>query len=144
MFWLREKKKKPEPKARSSQKSAALDRPLTPSVLLPGIRMGSLGLFMQCATSTIFSLIMSHLVRHFGSRTVYVSSMVCFTLSALVICLSRSVFLTIVMTSLTGFAYAMLQTLPYTLTCHYHAKKEVSTHFRFSPSNNNQLPVTVA
>uniref|UniRef100_A0A3P8X6C6 Zgc:77158 n=2 Tax=Cynoglossus semilaevis TaxID=244447 RepID=A0A3P8X6C6_CYNSE len=90
-----------------------------------GIRMGSLGLFMQCATSTIFSLIMSHLVRHFGSRTVYVSSMVCFTLSALVICLSRSVFLTIVMTSLTGFAYAMLQTLPYTLTCHYHAKKEV-------------------
>ncbi|KAM4734558.1 LOW QUALITY PROTEIN: solute carrier family 45 member 3-like [Anableps anableps] len=90
-----------------------------------GIRMGSLGLFLQCATSTIFSLGMSRLVRRFGSRRVYLSSMVSFTLSTLVICLSRSVVVVTAMTSLTGFAYATLQTVPYTLTCHYHKEKEV-------------------
>ncbi|XP_026167369.1 solute carrier family 45 member 3 [Mastacembelus armatus] len=90
-----------------------------------GIRMGSLGLFLQCATSTFFSLVMSRLVRRFGSQWVYLSSMVSFTVSALVICLSKSVFLVTVMAALTGYAYATLQTLPYTLTCHYHKEKEV-------------------
>lgn len=95
---------------------------------LTGIRMGSLGLFLQCATSTFFSLVMSRLVRHFGSRWVYLSSMVSFTLSALVICLSKSVVLVTVMAALTGYAYATLQTLPYTLTCHYHKEKEVRSN----------------
>ncbi|XP_051545031.1 solute carrier family 45 member 3-like [Myxocyprinus asiaticus] len=90
-----------------------------------GIRMGSLGLFLQCATSTFFSLVMSRLVHVFGSRMVYLSSMVSFTISALVICLSKSVLLVTAMSALTGFAYATLQTLPYTLTCHYHKEKEV-------------------
>lgn len=90
-----------------------------------GIRMGSLGLFMQCATSTVFSLIMSRLVQRFGSRMVYVSSMVSFTLSAVIISVSKSVVLVTVMAALTGFAYATLQTLPYTLTCHYHKEKEI-------------------
>ncbi|MBN3296057.1 S45A3 protein, partial [Amia calva] len=90
-----------------------------------GIRMGSLGLFLQCATSTFFSLVMSKLVRVFGSRRVYLTSMISFTLSALVICLSKSIVLVTMMSALTGFAYATLQTLPYTLTCHYHKEKEV-------------------
>ncbi|KAL7885446.1 hypothetical protein AOLI_G00057410 [Acnodon oligacanthus] len=90
-----------------------------------GIRMGSLGLFLQCATSTFFSLVMSRLVHVFGSRKVYLSSMVSFTVSALIICLSKSVLLVTAMSALTGFAYATLQTLPYTLTCHYHKEKEV-------------------
>ncbi|XP_071771041.2 solute carrier family 45 member 3 [Centroberyx gerrardi] len=90
-----------------------------------GIRMGSLGLFLQCATSTFFSLVMSRLVRHFGSRRVYLSSMVSFTASALVICMSKSVVLVTLMSALTGYAYATLQTLPYTLTCHYHKEKEI-------------------
>lgn len=90
-----------------------------------GIRMGSLGLFLQCATSTFFSLVMSRLVRHFGSRWVYLSSMASFTVSTMVICLSKSVVLVTVMAALTGYAYATLQTLPYTLTCHYHKEKEV-------------------
>ncbi len=94
-----------------------------------GIRMGSLGLFLQCATSTFFSLVMSRLVCLFGSRTVYLSSMVCFTISALVICLSKSVLLVTAMSALTGFAYATLQTLPYTLTCHYHKEKEVGISY---------------
>ncbi|XP_051976170.1 solute carrier family 45 member 3 isoform X2 [Xyrauchen texanus] len=92
-----------------------------------GIRMGSLGLFLQCATSTFFSLVMSRLVRVFGSRMVYLSSMVSFTISALVICLTKSVLLVTAMSALTGFAYATLQTLPYTLTCHYHKEKETMT-----------------
>ncbi|XP_049580344.1 solute carrier family 45 member 3 [Syngnathus scovelli] len=90
-----------------------------------GIRMGSLGLFLQCATSTFFSMIMSRMVRCFGSRWVYLSSMVSFTVSALVICLSKSVVLVTTMAALTGYAYAALQTLPYTLTCHYHKEKKV-------------------
>ncbi|XP_031730209.1 solute carrier family 45 member 3 [Anarrhichthys ocellatus] len=98
-----------------------------------GIRMGSMGLFLQCATSTFFSLIMSRLVRHFGSRWVYISSMVSFTVSALVICLSKSVVLVTIMASLTGYAYATLQTLPYTLTCMYHKEKEV-----YMPKRNAQ------
>lgn len=89
--------------------------------------MGSLGLFLQCATSTFFSLVMSRLVRHFGSRWVYLSSMASFTVSTSVICLSESVVLITVMAALTGYAYATLQTLPYTLTCHYHKEKEVRT-----------------
>jgi len=88
--------------------------------------MGSLGLFLQCATSTVFSLVMSRLVRRLGSRWVYLSSMVSFTLSAAVICLSNSVALVTLMSALTGYAYAMLQTLPYTLTCRYHREREVS------------------
>lgn len=91
--------------------------------------MGSLGLFLQCATSTFFSLVMSRLVRHFGSRWVYLSSMASFTVSTLVICLSESVVLITIMAALTGYAYATLQTLPYTLTCHYHKEKEVRTGF---------------
>ncbi|CAL8260278.1 unnamed protein product [Merluccius merluccius] len=90
-----------------------------------GIRMGSLGLFLQCATSTCCSLVMSRLVRRLGSRWVYLSSMVSFTLSAAVICLSKSVVLVTLMSALTGYAYATLQTVPYTLTCHYHKEKEV-------------------
>ncbi|XP_077568189.1 solute carrier family 45 member 3 isoform X1 [Stigmatopora nigra] len=90
-----------------------------------GIRMGSLGLFMQCATSTFFSIVMSRMVQCFGSRSVYLSSMVSFTFFALVICLSESVILVTIMAALTGYAYATLQTLPYTLTCHYHKQKKV-------------------
>ncbi|XP_041852737.1 solute carrier family 45 member 3 [Melanotaenia boesemani] len=99
-----------------------------------GIRMGSLGLFLQCATSTFFSLVMSRLVHHFGSRWVYLSSMVSFTASALVICLSKNVALVTAMAALTGYAYATLQTLPYTLTCHYHKEKEVYMPKRLTKS----------
>lgn len=109
-------------------------------LLLPGIRMGSLGLFLQCATSTFFSLIMRRLVCRFGSRRVYVSSMVSFTASTLVICLSKSIVLVTAMAALTGYAYATLQTLPYTLTCHYHKEQEVSSNQApFFKKNNIKL-----
>ncbi|XP_068129238.1 solute carrier family 45 member 3-like [Hyperolius riggenbachi] len=90
-----------------------------------GIRMGSLGLFLQCATATFFSMIINKLAKQFGSRKVYLSSMVTFTTSALVICLSQNIVIVTIMSSLTGFAYATLQTLPYTLICLYHKEKDV-------------------
>ncbi|XP_073423895.1 solute carrier family 45 member 3-like [Dendrobates tinctorius] len=90
-----------------------------------GIRMGSLGLFLQCATSTFFSMIINKLAKQFGSRKVYLSSMITFTSSALIICLSQNILIVTFMSSLTGFAYATLQTLPYTLICLYHKEKEV-------------------
>ncbi|XP_053320852.1 solute carrier family 45 member 3-like [Spea bombifrons] len=90
-----------------------------------GIRMGSLGLFLQCATSTFFSVIMNKLVKFFGSRQIYLASMVTFTSSALVICLSQNIAVVTAMSSLTGFAYATLQTLPYTMICLYHKEKDV-------------------
>ncbi|XP_062402570.1 solute carrier family 45 member 3 [Sardina pilchardus] len=108
-----------------------------------GIRMGSLGLFLQCATSTFFSLLMSRLVCLFGSRMVYLSSMVCFTISALVICLSKNVVLVTTMSALTGFAYATLQTLPYTLTCQYHKDKEVyMPKGKLKTLNKNDVTIT--
>ncbi|KAM5172414.1 solute carrier family 45 member 3-like [Mantella aurantiaca] len=90
-----------------------------------GIRMGSLGLFLQCATATFFSVIINKLAKQFGSRRVYLSSMITFTSSALVICLSQNIVIVTIMSSLTGFAYATLQTLPYTLICLYHKEKDV-------------------
>ncbi|TSS60391.1 Solute carrier family 45 member 3 [Bagarius yarrelli] len=98
-----------------------------------GIRMGSLGLFLQCATSTFFSLVMNRLVCTFGPRKVFLFSMVSFTLSALVICMSKSVLLVTGVSALTGFAFATLQTLPYTLTCRYHQEKEV-----YMPTNKTK------
>ncbi|XP_053574718.1 solute carrier family 45 member 3-like [Bombina bombina] len=90
-----------------------------------GIRMGSLGLFLQGATSTFFSVIMNKLTKHFGSRNIYIASMVTFTSSAFVICLSQNIVIVTIMSSLTGFAYATLQTLPYTLICMYHTEKDI-------------------
>ncbi|KAG8438850.1 hypothetical protein GDO86_005149 [Hymenochirus boettgeri] len=101
-----------------------------------GIRMGSLGLFLQCATSTFFSVFMNQLTKHFGSKRIYLASMITFTLSALVICLSQNIVLVTIMSSLTGFAYATLQTVPYTLICLYHKEKDVFMPKKLSCPNN--------
>lgn len=93
--------------------------------------MGSLGLFLQCATATFFSAIINKLAKRFGSRRVYLSSMITFTSSALVICLSQNIVIVTIMSSLTGFAYATLETLPYTLICLYHKEKDVSSNRDF-------------
>ncbi|KAM3924410.1 solute carrier family 45 member 3-like [Leptodactylus fuscus] len=107
-----------------------------------GIRMGSLGLFLQCATSTFFSMIINKLAKQFGTRKVYLSSMVTFTSSALVICLSQNIVIVTIMSSLTGFAYATLQTLPYTLICLYHKEKEVFMPRPALPNVRNEKILT--
>lgn len=90
-----------------------------------GVRMGSLGLFLQCITSIFFSTIMDRLVKHFGTRAVYLASVVFFPAAAFVMCLSRSVTVVTISAALTGFTFSALQILPYTLASLYHHDKQV-------------------
>lgn len=89
--------------------------------------MGSLGLFLQCATSLLFSLVMDRLVQRFGTRAVYLASVVAFPVAAGATCLSRSVAVVTVSAALTGFTFSTLQILPYTLASLYHRERQVLT-----------------
>ncbi|XP_004641184.1 solute carrier family 45 member 3 [Octodon degus] len=90
-----------------------------------GVRMGSLGLFLQCAISLLFSLIMDRLVQRFGTRAVYLASVVAFPVAAGATCVSRSVAVVTASAALTGFTFSALQILPYTLASLYHREKQV-------------------
>ncbi|KAM9613411.1 solute carrier family 45 member 3 isoform 1-T2 [Trichechus inunguis] len=90
-----------------------------------GVRVGSLGLFLQCAISLVFSLVMDRLVRRFGTRTVYLASVAAFPVAAAATCLSHSVAVVIASAALTGFTSSALQILPYTLASLYHLDKQV-------------------
>lgn len=87
--------------------------------------MGSLGLFLQCATSLLFSLVMDRLVQRFGTRAVYLASVVAFPVAAGATCVSRSVAVVTTSAALTGFTFSALQILPYTLASLYHREKQV-------------------
>lgn len=89
--------------------------------------MGSLGLFLQCVTSIFFSTIMDRMVKRFGTRAVYLASVVFFPAAAFVMCLSRSIIVVTVSAALTGFTFSALQILPYTLASLYHHEKQVGT-----------------
>ncbi|XP_023797742.1 solute carrier family 45 member 3 [Cyanistes caeruleus] len=93
-----------------------------------GVRMGSLGLFLQCITSIFFSTIMDRLVKRFGTRAVYLASVVFFPGAASVMCLSHSVTVVTISAALTGFTFSALQILPYTLASLYHHDKQVFLH----------------
>ncbi|XP_030417441.1 solute carrier family 45 member 3 [Gopherus evgoodei] len=90
-----------------------------------GVRMGSLGLFLQCVISIFFSTIMDRLVKQFGTRAVYLASVAFFPLAPFVICFSQSVLIVTVSAALTGFTFSALQILPYTLASLYHHDKQV-------------------
>ncbi|XP_005375421.1 PREDICTED: solute carrier family 45 member 3 [Chinchilla lanigera] len=90
-----------------------------------GVRMGSLGLFLQCAISLLFSLVMDRLVQRFGTRAVYLASVVAFPVAAGATCLSHSVAVVTASAALTGFTFSALQILPYTLASLYHREKQV-------------------
>lgn len=93
-----------------------------------GVRMGSLGLFLQCVTSIFFSTIMDRMVKQFGTRAVYLASVVFFPAAAFVMCLSHSVIVVTISAALTGFTFSALQILPYTLASLYHHEKQVFLH----------------
>ena len=95
-----------------------------------GVRMGSLGLFLQCITSIFFSTIMDRMVKQFGTRAVYLASVVFFPMAAFVMCLSHSVIVVTVSAALTGFTFSALQILPYTLASLYHHEKQVGIYSR--------------
>ncbi|XP_069489257.1 solute carrier family 45 member 3 [Ambystoma mexicanum] len=90
-----------------------------------GVRMGSVGLFLQSAVAIFFSTIMDRLVKRLGTREVYLSSMAVFSLAALVMCFSNSIAVVTVAAALTGFTFAALQIVPYTLASLYHHEKQV-------------------
>lgn len=87
--------------------------------------MGSLGLFLQCAISLFFSLVMDRLVQKFGTRSVYLASVMTFPVAAAATCLSHSVAVVTASAALTGFTFSALQILPYTLASLYHREKQV-------------------
>ncbi|XP_043932761.1 solute carrier family 45 member 3 [Protopterus annectens] len=106
-----------------------------------GIRMGSLGLFLQSATSIFFSTVMDHMVKLFGSRAVYIGSITLFTLAALIMCISHSVIVVTIAVALTGFTFANLQILPYTLASLYHKEKQVF-FCKFKGAANEEIAQT--
>lgn len=93
--------------------------------------MGSLGLFLQCAISLFFSLVMDRLVQKFGTRSVYLASVMTFPVAAAATCLSHSVVVVTASAALTGFTFSALQILPYTLASLYHREKQVLPLARF-------------
>ncbi|KAJ8258717.1 hypothetical protein COCON_G00177290 [Conger conger] len=99
-----------------------------------GIRMGSLGLFLQCSTSVVFSLLMDRLVQSLGMKTVYLSSIAVLALATLVMSVSRCLPLVTLMAAATGYTFSTLQILPYTLICLYHADMPV-----FFGNSNSQI-----
>uniref|UniRef100_A0A8C5LSZ6 Solute carrier family 45 member 3 n=1 Tax=Leptobrachium leishanense TaxID=445787 RepID=A0A8C5LSZ6_9ANUR len=90
-----------------------------------GVRMGSLGLFLQSVLSMIFSSSMDYLVKTFGTRCVYLTAISCLPLAAMIMCFSQSVILVTASAAMTGFPFSVLQILPYTLTSLYHHNQQV-------------------
>ncbi|XP_053313682.1 solute carrier family 45 member 3 [Spea bombifrons] len=90
-----------------------------------GVRMGSLGLFLQSVTSVIFSSSMDHLVKTFGTRYVYITAVACLPLATIIMCFSHSVIVVTASAAITGFLFSVLQILPYTLISLYHHNRQV-------------------
>lgn len=99
-----------------------------------GVRMASLGLFLQCVTSVMFSLVMERMMLCIGPRKLYLSSVVLLAVSTAVMTVSHSVVLVTIMVAATGFTFCTLQILPYTLTCLYHSNAQV-----FFPTERHKL-----
>ncbi|CAM4731564.1 hypothetical protein PO909_020194 [Leuciscus waleckii] len=90
-----------------------------------GVRMASLGLFLQCVTSVIFSLAMERMVLCIGIRKLYLSSVVLLAVSTAIMTVSHNITLVTIMAAATGYTFCILQILPYTLICLYHSNAQV-------------------
>ncbi|KAI1890671.1 hypothetical protein AGOR_G00156050 [Albula goreensis] len=99
-----------------------------------GVRMGSLGLFLQCSTSVVFSLLMDRLVKWWGMRVVYLTSIAVLALATMVMSVSRYLPLVTLMAAATGYTFSTLQVLPYALICLYHSDQKV-----FFPCSNPRM-----
>lgn len=98
--------------------------------------MASLGLFLQCVTSVIFSLLMERMVMCVGVRKLYLSSVVVLAVSTAIMTVSNNITLVTIMAAATGYTFCTLQILPYTLTCLYHSNSQV-----FFSNDRRQLPL---
>ncbi|XP_062317933.1 solute carrier family 45 member 3 isoform X2 [Osmerus eperlanus] len=90
-----------------------------------GVRVASLGLFLQCVTSAICSLLIERWVVLLGARAVYFSSVVLLALATAVMSLSESVLIVTALAAATGYTFCVLQILPYMLLCLYHSDRHV-------------------
>ncbi|XP_031681012.1 solute carrier family 45 member 3-like [Oncorhynchus kisutch] len=90
-----------------------------------GVRMASVGLFLQCLTSVVCSILMERWIVLLGTRAVYFSSVVLLALATAVMSFSKSVVMITVMAAATGYTFCVLQVLPYTLLCLYHSDRQV-------------------
>uniref|UniRef100_A0A4W5NTM0 Solute carrier family 45 member 3 n=1 Tax=Hucho hucho TaxID=62062 RepID=A0A4W5NTM0_9TELE len=90
-----------------------------------GVRMASVGLFLQCLTSVVCSILMERWIVLLGTRAVYVSSVVLLALATAVMSFSKSVVMVTIMAAATGYTFCVLQVLPYTLLCLYHSDRQV-------------------
>ncbi|XP_042589696.1 solute carrier family 45 member 3-like [Cyprinus carpio] len=106
-----------------------------------GVRMASLGLFLQCVTSVIFSLLMERMVLCIGVRKLYLSSVILLAVSTAIMTISHNIILVTIMAAATGYTFCTLQILPYTLTCLYHSNTQVffSTERRKIPLREEDL-----
>lgn len=87
--------------------------------------MASVGLFLQCLTSVVCSILMERWMVLLGARAVYVSSVILLALATAVMSFSTSVVMVTVMAAATGYTFCVLQVLPYTLLCLYHSDRQV-------------------
>ncbi|XP_068125657.1 solute carrier family 45 member 3 [Hyperolius riggenbachi] len=90
-----------------------------------GVRMGSLGLFLQSVTSIALSCFMDQLVKAFGTRSVYLAAVCCLPIAAVISCFTSNVIMVTASAAITGIPFSVLQILPYTLTSLYHHNRQV-------------------
>ncbi|XP_075706825.1 solute carrier family 45 member 3 [Rhinoderma darwinii] len=90
-----------------------------------GVRMGSLGLFLQSVTSIVFSFSMDYLVKTFGTRSVYLVAVSCLPIAAIITCFSNNITMVTASAAMTGIPFSVLQILPYTLTSLYHHNRQL-------------------
>ncbi|CAJ0917359.1 unnamed protein product [Ranitomeya imitator] len=90
-----------------------------------GVRMGSLGLFLQSVTSIVFSFSMDYLLKKFGTRHVYLLAVSCLPIAALITCFSNNLVMVTASAAMTGITFSVLEILPYTLTSLYHQNRQV-------------------
>nr|XP_046240824.1 solute carrier family 45 member 3 [Scatophagus argus] len=95
-----------------------------------GVRVASLGLFLQCVVSVLCSALMHFWVALLGARVVYISGVALLVFATTIMTVSESVTMVTIMVAATGYTLGVLQVLPYTLLCLYHSNKQ--TYFTSS------------
>ncbi|XP_041802302.1 solute carrier family 45 member 3 [Chelmon rostratus] len=110
-----------------------------------GVRMASMGLFLQNVVSMLCSVLMDFWVALLGARVVYISGVALLVFATTVMSVSESVITVTVMAAVTGYTLCVLQVLPYTLLCLYHSNTQAfftSSKPRVPPLSESDGAVT--
>ncbi|CAD5121067.1 unnamed protein product [Dimorphilus gyrociliatus] len=90
-----------------------------------GIRMGSWGLLLHCITSAVYASFIEKITTKAGNKKTYLAGILSFIICMLVMLLFRNIVIVLLSAAFTGFAYATLTTVPYTLVNTYHSSKQI-------------------